>query len=82
MRYALSPSSIFVAGTILKFDTVDAECFRMDVCRILELLRELFRFTAVGMQNIMEPQNKEVVEYCLKLVGAKFVGETSNKVCS
>ena len=28
----------------------------------------------------MDPHNTEVVEYCLKLVDGKFVGETSNRV--
>ena len=28
----------------------------------------------------MDAQNEEVVKYCLALVDAKFIGETSNKV--
>ena len=54
----------------------------MGFATILDFLIELLRLIVVKLQNIMEPRNKEVVDYCLKLVGAEFVGETSNKVCS
>ncbi|XP_065065684.1 uncharacterized protein LOC135691674 [Rhopilema esculentum] len=34
------------------------------------------------LEHFMDPHNTEVVEYCLKLVDGKFVGETSNRVDS
>ena len=41
---------------------------------------KLHRKGTVKLEHITDEENKDVVEYCLKLVNAKFIGETSNKV--
>ena len=42
--------------------------------------REWFKRTETKLEHFMDAQNEEVVKYCLTLVDAKFIGETSNKV--
>ena len=42
--------------------------------------RDWFKRTETKLEHFMDAQNEEVVKYCLALVDAKFIGETSNKV--